>query len=54
MNMDPTLFIGVVKIAVKERVTDQSAFCASHINRGNIGKKVKRPGGPRSNGGPGS
>jgi hypothetical protein len=45
------LFIGVVKTTVKERVTDQSAFCASHISRENIGKKVKRQHRPRSNSG---
>jgi hypothetical protein len=42
MSVDPMLFIGPVKTAVKERVTDQSTFCTSHI-RENIGKKVKKP-----------
>jgi hypothetical protein len=39
MRVDPVLFIGVMKIVVKEKVTDQSAFCASHINQENIDKK---------------
>jgi hypothetical protein len=50
---DPALFIGAVKIAVKERVTDQYAFCANQISQENISKKVKRPCGLRSNSGPG-
>jgi hypothetical protein len=53
MNTDPALFIGTVKIVVKG-VTDQSAFYANHISRENIGKKVKRPRGPKSKSGPGS
>jgi hypothetical protein len=54
MNVDPTLFIGVVKTTVKERVMDQSTLCASHISRENIGIKVKRPCRPKSKNGPGS
>jgi hypothetical protein len=52
MNADPMLFIGVVKTIVKERVTDQSPFCASHISQANIDKKVERPCGPKSKSGP--
>jgi hypothetical protein len=51
MSAGPALFIGVVKTTIKERVIDQSSFCASHISQENIGKKVKRPRGPRSNSG---
>jgi hypothetical protein len=42
MNPDPALFIGTVKTIVKEKVTDQSALCASHIGRRNIGKKSEK------------
>jgi hypothetical protein len=53
MNMDPALFIEAVKTAVKQGVTDQSAFCASHISRWNVDKMVKRPRRSRSNCSPG-
>jgi hypothetical protein len=33
MNTDPVPFISVVKIVVKQRVMDQSVFCATHISR---------------------
>jgi hypothetical protein len=42
MNLDPALFIGTVKTIVKEKVTDQSALCASHIGQRNIGKKSEK------------
>jgi hypothetical protein len=49
MSLDPTLFIGAVKTSLRETVTVQSAFPASHISRETPVKKVKRPHGPRSN-----